>query len=123
MQSNKYHGVVVVCGEDEVERRSYEGYKLVEIVETDSLETVMERTTDHTNVYDPQPKESVERHFMTRKPRFVMVLDPESAVARLKEENETLSHRLRITDDVARKATDADLCRELGGVTVEGECT
>jgi hypothetical protein len=32
---------------------------------------------------------------------------------------------IRTTDkrlDVVRKATDADLCRELGGVTVEGVC-
>lgn len=32
---------------------------------------------------------------------------------------------IRTTDkklDVVRKATDADLCRELGGVTVDGVC-
>lgn len=45
------------------------------------------------------------------------------------ERSKTLERAIELTRDsdkrlkVIRKATDADLCRALGGSTIEGECT
>jgi hypothetical protein len=108
------NSVTVVVDESRVEDYSTRGFRLIEIVHTDNIEDVEERTTkDDGNGYGT----TLTTHCMTksvvvRKPRFVMILDGDGALAEKQEEVQYLEKVVKELqaerDDFKLKVVDFD---------------
>jgi len=107
--------VTVVVDENRVEDYSTRGFRLIEIVHTDMVEEIEEKTKDDENGYGNSygtKVHTVTKGVVLRKPRFVMVMDGSEALAEKQGEVhflEKAAHDLRSErDDFEKKVTDLD---------------
>ena len=85
-QAFKQDLVTIVVGEDEVERRSREGYLLIDIVYVDDIDLMPETTSDNENGYNGQygtRTHTVTKPMMARRPRFVMAQGRDNTIEQL----------------------------------------
>jgi len=89
MISTQKPEVVIVVSEEEVEGRSFGGYRLAEIVYKDRMEIGVEATVDDENGFGNQygtRTHSVSKPMVLREPRFVMVSGLDDILARKQQE-------------------------------------
>lgn len=112
-------GVIKVCGEEDVNRLCFQGYRLRTIIYTDRIERCAETTTARETGYD-QHKLTVDKPFMLREPRFVMVQIRDDALAGERQRIEELLADVRRMDDAFATASRAAASHEKRVKELEG---
>jgi chromosome segregation ATPase len=110
MISTQKQEVVIVVSEEEVETRSFEGYRLSEIVYKDRVELGVEQTVDDENGFNNQygnRTHSVSKPLVLREPRFVMVSGLDDILARKQREIAELDGSLSDATEARRAAEEA----------------
>lgn len=111
-QQTNDDGAVIVCDSSQVEHYSIRGFRLREVVYSDSIQHANETTTTMENGYSRNITLEVQKPFALREPRFVMVQGLDLTLAEQQERIDELRRELFQASTTEREAVEKATAQE-----------
>lgn len=120
-QQTNDDGAVIVCDSSQVEHYSIRGFRLREVVYSDSVTYANETTTTMENGYSRNITLEVQKPFTLREPRFVMVQGLDLTLAEQQATIEELRQKMFQASTSEREAVEKATAQEKRAKQLEAD--